>query len=81
MDNVKNVLLLVFPVVAGCAVLRPWEAIVVGMVGGLCAVVGVPFFDWLKVDDPVGAISVHGLAGIWVKDSQKSSMGRCDGCI
>ncbi len=51
---------------AGCAVLDPAEAVIVGMVaGGLTAWAA----DWLefglKVDDPGGAISVHALGGIW----------------
>lgn len=53
-------------VVAGCAVLRPWEAIVIGMVGGLTSCVGPICFDKMKIDDPVGALSVHMLCGMWV---------------
>ena len=34
-------------------------------VGGVLAVAGVLTLDKLRIDDPVGAISVHGLAGIW----------------
>ena len=37
----------------------------VGIVGGLLVVLAVPFFDKLKIDDPVGALSVHLVAGIW----------------
>lgn len=37
----------------------------VGLVGGLLVVVAVPFFDKLRIDDPVGALSVHLVAGIW----------------
>ncbi len=55
---------LLFP--AGCAVIRPWESIVIGMIGGAITVVGVPMFDKLRIDDPVGALSVHGLCGVWV---------------
>lgn len=57
-------------ITAGCAVVRPWEAIVIGAVGGLVTVLSVRLFDLLKVDDPVGAISVHGMAGIWVSSAQ-----------
>ena len=52
--------------IAGCAVTRPWEAVVIGMIGGLIAIVCVPVFDRLKIDDPVSAASIHGCAGIWV---------------
>ena len=55
-----------FLFLAGCAVIRPWEAIIVGATGGLVSVSGTIFFDKLKIDDPVGALSVHGLSGIWV---------------
>ena len=51
---------------AGCSLVRPWEAIIIGIIGGIITVLGVPFFNWIKVDDPVGAIAVHGLNGIWV---------------
>lgn len=40
-------------------------ATLIGAVGGVLAVAGVVTLDKLKIDDPVGAISVHGLAGIW----------------
>jgi Amt family ammonium transporter len=36
-----------------------------GLVGGALVVFAVPFFDKLKIDDPVGALSVHLVAGIW----------------
>jgi Amt family ammonium transporter len=37
----------------------------VGIVGGIIVVFAVPFFDKMKIDDPVGALSVHLAAGIW----------------
>ena len=49
--------------------MRPWEALVIGMVGGAIAVGGPPLFDRLRIDDPVGAITVHGLCGFWVSSS------------
>jgi Amt family ammonium transporter len=42
-----------------------WMSIVIGAVGGLVVVFAVKAFDRLKVDDPVGAISVHGVCGTW----------------
>src|SRR5436190_15106927 len=42
----------------------PWAALVIGMVAGVIVVLGVYAIDKL-VDDPVGALSAHGLAGIW----------------
>ena len=40
-------------------------AMLIGGVGGALVVFAVPFFDKLKIDDPVGALSVHLVAGIW----------------
>ncbi len=40
-------------------------AIVIGAVGGVLVVFSIVFLDKLKLDDPVGAISVHGTCGIW----------------
>ena len=40
-------------------------AILVGGIGGLLVVFVVPMFDKLKIDDPVGALSVHLVNGIW----------------
>lgn len=43
----------------------PGLALIVGAVGGIVLVFSVIFLDKLQLDDPVGAISVHGTAGIW----------------
>ena len=40
-------------------------ALVEGLIGGALIVFAVPFFDKLRIDDPVGALSVHLVAGIW----------------
>jgi Amt family ammonium transporter len=37
----------------------------IGAIGGAIVVLSVSFFDKLQIDDPVGAISVHGVVGIW----------------
>jgi Amt family ammonium transporter len=37
----------------------------IGAVGGVIVVFGIIGLDKLRIDDPVGAISVHGIAGIW----------------
>jgi ammonium transporter, Amt family len=42
-----------------------WAAPLIGFVGGLIVVAGVLMFERLRLDDPVGALSAHGLAGIW----------------
>jgi len=44
----------------------PLLATTIGIIGGLLVVPSIIFMDrWFKIDDPVGAISVHGLVGIW----------------
>ncbi|MEM9322853.1 MAG: ammonium transporter [Pseudomonadota bacterium] len=44
---------------------QPLEATAIGIIGGLLVVASIVFLDKLKIDDPVGAISVHGVVGIW----------------
>jgi len=41
------------------------SAVLIGAVGGILAVIAVPFFDRLKIDDVVGALSVHLVCGVW----------------
>ncbi|HVZ73337.1 MAG TPA: ammonium transporter, partial [Polyangia bacterium] len=48
-----------------CAFVTPVGAFIIGAVAGVLVVVSVFFFDKIKVDDPVGAISVHGVNGAW----------------
>lgn len=43
----------------------PLMATIVGAIGGLIVVTAIIFIDKAKIDDPVGAISVHGVCGIW----------------
>jgi Amt family ammonium transporter len=43
----------------------PLIATVIGGVGGLLVVISIVTLDKLRLDDPVGAISVHGVVGIW----------------
>ncbi len=43
---------------------EPWAALPIGLIAGIVVVVGVIMID-KKIDDPVGALSAHGLAGIW----------------
>src|SRR5262249_42486718 len=48
-----------------CAFVSPVGAFIIGAVAGVLVVVSVFFFDRIKIDDPVGAISVHGRCGAW----------------
>ena len=45
--------------------MSPSEAILIGLIAGVIIVLGVAFVDRLKLDDPVGAIAVHLICGIW----------------
>ena len=52
-------------ITAGADQMAPVSAIIIGLVSGVIVVMSVVFFDKIKVDDPVGAISVHLVCGIW----------------
>jgi ammonium transporter, Amt family len=52
-------------ITAACAFVAPWAAIVIGLVAGAIVVSGVLAVERLKIDDPIGAIAAHGLAGVW----------------
>ncbi len=52
-------------ITAGADSVEPMQAIVMGIVGGIIVVFSILLFDKIKIDDPVGAISVHGVVGIW----------------
>lgn len=51
-------------ITAGCNAVTPGGALVIGLLAGVLVVLSVEFFDKVvKIDDPVGAISVHGVCG------------------
>jgi Amt family ammonium transporter len=52
-------------VTAPCAFIEPWAALVIGAVGGVIVVLAVILLDKLRIDDPVGAVPVHAVNGIW----------------
>jgi Amt family ammonium transporter len=52
-------------ITAPCAVVSPGASILIGAIGGVLVVFSARFFDLLKIDDPVGAVSVHGVNGVW----------------
>ena len=52
-------------ITAPVGTVTPVFALVIGLVGGVIVVFSVLAFDKIKIDDPVGAISVHGTCGIW----------------
>ncbi len=52
-------------ITAGCANVSPTSSIIIGAIAGILVVFSVILFDRIKVDDPVGAISAHGVCGAW----------------
>ncbi len=52
-------------VTAPVGAIETWAAVVIGAIGGVIVVLSVRLVDRLKIDDPVGAISVHGVCGTW----------------
>ena len=53
-------------ITAPCDLVTPFASVIIGVVGAILMCLAIPFIDTkLKVDDPVGAISVHGVCGLW----------------
>jgi len=52
-------------VTAASGFVAPWAAIVIGLIAGAVAVLGVLLVERARIDDPIGAVAVHGLAGVW----------------
>jgi Amt family ammonium transporter len=52
-------------ITAASGFVAPWAAIVIGLVAGAVAVVGVLTVERVRIDDPIGAVAVHGMAGVW----------------
>jgi len=52
-------------ITAPCAFVDPWASVVIGFVAGILVPPLVVGIDKIKIDDPVGALPAHGIAGIW----------------
>ncbi len=52
-------------ITAGADSVTLYSAVIIGAIAGIIVVFAILFFDKIKIDDPVGAISVHGVCGIW----------------
>jgi Amt family ammonium transporter len=52
-------------ITAACAFVAPWAAVVIGFVAGMIVVGGVLLVERIGIDDPIGAIAAHGMAGVW----------------
>lgn len=64
-DLINGILGSLVSVTAGCFLYRAWDAIAVGVIGSCLTCLAMPLFDRMGIDDPVGATSAHGVAGIW----------------
>lgn len=52
-------------ITAGADQMSPTDAILIGIIAGVVVVLGISLIDRLKLDDPVGAVAVHLICGIW----------------
>ncbi len=52
-------------ITAGCANVTPTSSIIIGFIAGIIVVISVVTIDRMHIDDPVGAVSVHGVCGAW----------------
>ena len=52
-------------ITGGTAYVSPGSAVIIGCISGVLVVLAVEFIDKIKADDPVGAIAVHGVNGVW----------------
>jgi Amt family ammonium transporter len=52
-------------ITAGCANVSPSSSLVIGLISGVLVVLSVMLIDRVHIDDPVGAVSVHGVCGAW----------------
>jgi Amt family ammonium transporter len=52
-------------ITAGADQMSPFDAILIGLIAGVIVVLGIALIDKLKLDDPVGAVAVHLICGIW----------------
>ena len=51
--------------------MRPYEALIIGVIGGIVAILCAELLEKIKIDDPVGAVPVHGACGIWVSKRKR----------
>ncbi|NHM32882.1 ammonium transporter [Neobacillus terrae] len=63
--TINGVLSGLVSVTAGCAFVSQWSAIAIGVISGLIVIYATLLVDNLKVDDPVGAVAVHGFNGVF----------------
>src|SRR5213596_2735154 len=61
----NGVLAALVAITAASGFVAPWAAVVIGLVSGLIAVAGVLWVERIGIDDPIGAVAVHGMSGVW----------------
>src|SRR5438477_10022541 len=61
----NGVLAAVVAITAASGFVAPWAAVTIGLVSGFIAVVGVIAVERIGIDDPIGAVAVHGMSGVW----------------
>jgi len=61
----NGVLAALVAVTAASGFVAPWAAVLIGLVSGVIAVVGVLAVERIGIDDPIGAVAVHGVSGVW----------------
>lgn len=63
--TINGVLAGLVAITAGCAFVSQWSAIIIGVISGFIVIYATLFVDNIKVDDPVGAVAVHGFNGVF----------------
>jgi Amt family ammonium transporter len=63
--TINGVLSGLVAITAGCAFVDQWSAIIIGGVSGVIVIYATLLIDNMKIDDPVGAVAVHGFNGIF----------------
>jgi Amt family ammonium transporter len=48
-----------------CYWVSPTGAVLLGAIAGVIVILGIDLLEWLRIDDPIGAVPVHGICGIW----------------
>lgn len=52
-------------VTCSCYWVTPTGAVAIGVIGGIVVVLGLDLLEWLRIDDPIGAVPVHAFCGVW----------------
>lgn len=63
--TINGILAGLVAITAGCAFVPQWSAILIGIISGFIVIYATLFVDFIRVDDPVGAVAVHGFNGVF----------------